>query len=318
MTHSIDDSRAGESLLPHLVDELLQERKRDRRAKNLRIGAMCLLGLLAVLLNFAIFQGRLAATTAPEDYAAVVKVEGMISAGSKASAEKLLPALRRAFADEKAKAVILRVNSPGGTPVQAGLIHDQIKRLKAKYDKPVYAVGEDMVTSGAYMVSVAADEIYTNPMSMVGSIGVIARGFGFTELMDKVGIERRTYTAGEHKAGLDPFAPESAEETEHFAKMLKAVHEEFIGMVSTGRGERLTTTPDMFSGRFWTGDRALELGLIDGLSDFPTVLREKVGVKHFVDYTPRPAMLSRLSRVLTKAVASTVTEARTPSLRAQP
>ena len=194
-------------------------------------------------------------------HTAVVDVEGVISSDEKASAERLIKGLNRAFKDSNTAGVVLRINSPGGSPVQAGHVNDEIRRLRAKYPTiPVHAVVEDLCASGGYYIAVAADRIYVDKASIVGSIGVISGGFGFVGAIDKLGIERRTYTSGENKDFLDPFKPEKPEERAHMQKVLAEVHDQFIKVVREGRGKRLKETPEMFSGFFWSGERSVELG----------------------------------------------------------
>ncbi len=219
-------------------------------------------------------------------YAAVVEVNGVIAADQDASADALIAAMRDAFKDTKASGLILRINSPGGSPVQAGYVYDEINRLKATRENfPVYAVITDLGASGAYYIAAAADEIYADKASLVGSIGVVGSGFGFTSLMEKLGVERRQYTAGAHKGFLDPFMPENAEEKEFWQSVLKVTHKQFIDQVKKGRGERLSDDPDLFSGLVWSGEQALELGLVDGLASSSQVAREQLSTEDLVDFT---------------------------------
>lgn len=228
-------------------------------------------------------------------HTAVVQVDGPIAADELASADNIVGALRSAFEAENSAAVVLRINSPGGSPVQSGYIYDEILRLREEYpDKKVYAVISDIGASGAYYIASAADEIYANRASLVGSIGVVAGGFGFTEVMDKIGVERRLYTAGENKAFLDPFSPERQEEVSFWENVLENTHQQFIEAVKSGRGERLADDERLFSGLVWSGEQAVELGLIDGLGSTSWVARQLVGEEELVDYSHRKSPLQNL------------------------
>ena len=219
-------------------------------------------------------------------HAAVIKVNGPIAADQYASAENLNVALRDAFSNEYALGVILEINSPGGSPVQSGYVFDEIRRLKeVNPETPVYAVITDIGASGAYYIAAAADEIYADKASLVGSIGVIGSGFGFVEAMDKLGVERRLYTSGEHKAFLDPFSPQRAEEKQFWESVLKVTHQQFISQVKLGRGERLADDPELFSGLIWTGEQAVEKGLIDGLASSSQLARDMLGTEELANYT---------------------------------
>ncbi|MDP3082310.1 MAG: S49 family peptidase, partial [Rubrivivax sp.] len=237
-------------------------------------------------------------------HTALVDVRGEISAGSDANAEALVAALRSAFEDSSAKAVVIRINSPGGSPVQSGIVNDEIRRLKALHKKPVYAVVEEMCASGAYYIAVAADEIFVDKASLVGSIGVLMDGFGFTGLMDKIGVERRLLTAGENKGMLDPFSPQNAQHNAFAKAMIVQIHQQFIDTVRVGRGERLKETPDTFSGLFWNGEEAIRLGLADRLGGLDFVAREVVKAEEIVDYTPRDNIAERLAKRFGAAVGS--------------
>lgn len=223
---------------------------------------------------------------AGEQHVAVINIDGPIAADQDASADHIVTSLQWAFEQVNVRGVILRINSPGGSPVQSGYIYDEIKRLKSeRSDLPVYAVISDIGASGAYYIAAAADEIYADKASLVGSIGVVASGFGFVEAMERFGIERRLYTAGENKGFLDPFSPEKATEREFWQDVLAVTHQQFIDQVKQGRGDRLSDNPDLFSGFVWTGEQALELGLIDGLSSTSRVARDIIGVEAMVDYS---------------------------------
>ena len=230
-------------------------------------------------------------------HTAVVNLEGVIGIESKASAEKVMKGLNRAFKDANTAGVILRINSPGGSPVQAGIINDEIRRLRAKYPNiPLYAVIQDLCASGGYYVAVAADKIYVDKASLVGSIGVIMNGFGFTGTMDKLGVERRALTSGENKDFLDPFAPVNPAHVEHAKKMLGEIHQQFIDVVRKGRGARLKENPEIFSGLIWTGQRSIELGLADALGSTESVAREVIKAEKLVDYTPEENYFEQFSK----------------------
>jgi protease-4 len=235
--------------------------------------------------------------TAPSTpHTAVIDIKGEIAAESDASALNIMDSLRSAFEDEAAQGVVLLINSPGGSPVQAGMVNDEIMRLKALHKKRVYAVVEDSCASAAYYIASAADEIYVDKASIVGSIGVLMDGFGFTGLMDKLGVERRLLTAGVNKGFLDPFSPQTAAQREYAQSMLKEIHEQFIAVVKKGRGDRLKETPEMFSGLFWTGQQAITMGLADGLGTLDYVAREVIKAEDLVDYTRRENVAERLAK----------------------
>lgn len=228
-----------------------------------------------------------------ETYTAVIRVEGEIAANTDASADKIITALQKAFKDPKAKAIILRINSGGGSPVQSAYVYDEINRLKKLHDKKVYAVIVDIGASGAYYIASAADEIYADQASLVGSIGVTAASFGFVGTIEKLGIERRVYTSGEHKAFLDPFSPQNSTETDFWKEVLNTVHVQFIDAVKKGRGDRLQDKPELFSGLIWSGEQALPLGLIDGLGSSASVARDIIQTPDLVDFTVQDDGLKR-------------------------
>ncbi|UTW49897.1 S49 family peptidase [Bacterioplanoides sp. SCSIO 12839] len=248
-------------------------------------------------------------TASDSSYAAVIEVNGVIAADQDASADAIISALRDAFDDESALGVILRINSPGGSPVQSGYVYDEIKRLKqTREDFPVYAVIMDLGASGAYYIAAAADEIYADKASLVGSIGVVGSGFGFVDAMEKLGVERRQYTAGEHKGFLDPFTPENPEEKAFWEGVLKVTHKQFIEQVKNGRGDRLKQSPELFSGLVWSGEQALEMGLIDGLSSSSQLARDKMGTEELVNFTYQPdpweELVSRLGASIGQGIAT--------------
>jgi protease-4 len=230
-------------------------------------------------------------------HTAMVSLDGEIAANSDASAENIDSALQNAFEDTRAVGVILRINSPGGSPVQAGIINAEIRRLRNQYPaKPLYVVVDEMCASGGYYVAVAADKIFVDKASVVGSIGVLMDGFGFTGLMDKLGVQRRMHTSGENKGFYDPFSPETDKMKEHAQRMLDQIHAQFIAAVRQGRGKRLKETPDMFSGLFWTGEKSVELGLADSYGDTNYVAREVLKAPDIVDYTVKEGLTDRLAR----------------------
>ncbi|SEP15788.1 S49 family peptidase [Nitrosovibrio sp. Nv6] len=230
-------------------------------------------------------------------HTALVELRGVISPDSLSSADNINAGLQQAFKDEKTQGVILRINSPGGSPVQAGYINDEIRRLRAEYPEiPLYAVIEDVCASGGYYVAAAADRIYVDKASIVGSIGVLMNGFGFTGAMEKLGVERRLLTAGENKAFLDPFSPTNAEQEKYAKKMLDDIHKQFIQVVQEGRGERLKEGSEIFSGKVWTGQQSIELGLADATGSADYVAREVIKAETIVDYTTREGFAERFAR----------------------
>ncbi|MEO5671902.1 MAG: S49 family peptidase [Ramlibacter sp.] len=235
-------------------------------------------------------------------HTAVIEIKGEIASGGDAGAEAVVAAMRAAFEDGGAQAVVLLINSPGGSPVQAGIINDEIKRLKAKHKKPVYAVVEESCASAAYYIAAATDRIFVDKASIVGSIGVLMDGFGFTGLMEKLGVERRLMTAGENKGFLDPFSPQTEKQRQFAQAMLNQIHLQFIDAVKTGRGKRLKESPELFSGLFWTGQQAVELGLADQLGNLDFVAREVVKAEDLVDYTRRDNVAERLAKKFGAAV----------------
>ena len=222
-------------------------------------------------------------------HTALVDIVGVIAADAEANADAVVTGIRDAFENTNAQGLILRLNTPGGSPVQAGIINDEIQRLRiTRPDFPVYAVVQDVCASGGYYIAVAADEIYADKASIVGSIGVRMDSFGFTDAIKKLGIERRSITSGKNKAFLDPFLPMKPADVQHAHTMLDNIHQQFITVVKQGRGERLSDDPNLFTGLFWTGQDALPLGLIDGLANSSTVARDIIGAEDIVDYTLQP------------------------------
>ena len=279
--------------LEKLAFASLNEQKATRRWKS--FVRLSWLTFFVVLVWIALHRGT-PVSDATVPHTAVVEIKGEIAAGADASAEFVNAALRAAFEDEGAKAVVLLINSPGGSPVQAGMMNDEILRLKAKHKKPVYAVVEETCASAAYYIAVSADQIFVDKASIVGSIGVLMDGFGFTGLMDKLGVERRLLTAGENKGFMDPFSAQSDKQRAFAQTMLNQIHQQFISVVKAGRGKRLKETPEMFSGLFWTGQQAIELGLADQLGTLDYVAREIVKTDEIIDYTRRDNVAERLAK----------------------
>lgn len=253
-------------------------------------------GYLFALLGIFLFADSFApATDAKGPHTAVVQVKGPIADGEEASADAIITALRKAFKAEQSQAVILRINSPGGSPVQSGYVYDEVKRLRElNPEKRVYAVITDIGASGAYYIAASADEIYADKASLVGSIGVVSSGFGFVDLIEKVGVERRTLTAGKNKAFLDPFSPLKDSDRQFWQSVLDTTHRQFIEQVKQGRGERLKDNDELYTGLVWSGEQALELGLIDGLGSSSFVARELVKAEKLVDYTPQGTPLEQI------------------------
>lgn len=291
----------------------------DEQRKTRRWGIFFKLCMLAyVIAIFAMFRSPMGGAVQGGDqpYAAIIEVNGVIAAAQDASADNIITALRDAFKDDNVMGVVLRINSPGGSPVQSGYVFDEIKRLKETRELPVYAVITDMGASGAYYIAAAADEIYADKASLVGSIGVVGSGFGFTGTMEKLGVERRLYTSGEHKGFLDPFSPENPEEKEFWQGVLKVTHNQFIAQVRLGRGDRLKETPDMFSGLVWSGEQAVEMGLIDGLASTSSLVRTKFNSEEMVNFTRQPdpweSLIQKLGASIGAGLATVVTA---PSLQ---
>ena len=279
--------------LEKLAFAALNEQKATRRWRT--FVRLSWLLFFVVLVWMALHRGAPTAS-ATVAHTAVVEIKGEIAAGGDASAEFINAALKAAFEDEGAKAVVLLINSPGGSPVQAGMMNDEIRRLKAKHKKPVYAVVEETCASAAYYIAVAADQIFVDKASIVGSIGVLMDGFGFTGLMEKIGVERRLLTAGENKGFLDPFSAQTDKQRAFAQTMLNQIHQQFISVVKAGRGQRLKETPEMFSGLFWTGQQAIELGLADQMGGLDFVAREIVKAEDIIDYTRRDNVAERLAK----------------------
>ena len=301
--------------LEKLAFASLREQKATRRWKT-----FVRLGWLAFFI-FLVWLGMSRANTAStttSPHTAVVEIKGEIANGADASAEFVVAAMKTAFEDAGAKGVVLLINSPGGSPVQAGIISDEIKRLKAKHGKPIYAVVEETCASAAYYIAAATDAIYVDKASIVGSIGVLMDGFGFTGTMEKLGVERRLLTSGENKGFLDPFSPVSDAQRAHAQQMLDQIHDQFIAVVKAGRGDRLKLdTPGLFSGLFWSGQRSIELGLADHVGNVDYVAREVIKAEEINDYTRRDNVAEKLAKKFGAAMGDASVRAlhAVPSLR---
>lgn len=290
-------------VIEKLAFSALREQTRARRW-GLFFKALTFVYFLWLLVLISPVQMKNSATFS-EKHTAVVKISGTIMEDEAAKAESVIKGLRKAFDNEKTVGIILKINSPGGSPVQAGYIYDEIRRLRNKYpNKKVYAVAGDMCASAAYYIASAADEIYADKASIVGSIGVLMNGFGFSGAMSKLGVDRRLITAGDKKGLLDPFSPVKAEDLKLVHVMLDTVHQQFINSVKQGRGKRLKEDPDIFSGLFWTGEQALKLGLVDGLGSPESVARDVIGVETLKDYTVEENWTERLAKRMGASIGS--------------
>src|SRR3990167_4365613 len=279
----------------HLTAELLKEKRSDRLWRNIRFVAW--FALICFLL-FKLFNNGAPSATAGghEKYVALIRLDGMIAPDREFSAENIVPILQKAFSDKRASGVVIDINSPGGTPVQASIIHDAILYYKKKYNKKVIVVGEDMLTSGAYYVAVAADQIYVNPNTLTGSIGVIMKGFGFVDLMKKLGVERRVYMTGNDKDRLDPFMPQTEGDLIKIREVMGEVQANFALAVVTGRKNKLHGTPEeLFTGDFWSGQTAVKLGLVDHLGNLMDATQKEFNTTEFKEYGGKPAFLKMLS-----------------------
>lgn len=290
-----NDGQWERGLIEKLALNALKEQRRARRwGIFFKLLGFAYLTFLAVML----FDWRIGSESmAGAKHTALVEVAGVIDAKGDASAERVTAALQGAFKDKNTQGVILRVNSPGGSPVQAGIIYDEIRRLRSLYpDIPLYAVIEDVCASGGYYIAAATDRIYVDKASLVGSIGVVMDGWGFTGAMDKLGVERRVLTSGENKAFLDPFAPVDEKQRQHALAMLGDIHQQFIDVVKKGRGKRLKETPELFSGLIWTGQRSIELGLADGFGSIDFVAREIIKAESVIDFSQKANFAERVAK----------------------
>jgi protease-4 len=295
------------ALINRLAAEFLAHQRRSRRwGLILKFGVLAYLILLSITLMLD-GVGKPAGTMSA--HTALVDVEGLIAPKAEASADTIAKGLRKAFEADKSKAVLLRINSPGGSPVQSGYVYEEIRRLREQYpDKPLYAVASDVCASGAYYIASAADAIYVDQATLIGSIGVRLDSFGFQRALDELGIERRLITAGEHKGILDPFSRLEEQDRAFLQGLLDNLHQQFINAVKAGRGDRLNGGEELFSGLFWTGEESVELGLSDGLGSPGYVAREIIGVEEVVDYSQERDLLDRFAERLGAAFATTFAE----------
>ena len=270
----------------------------QRRARRWGVFFKSLMFLyLVALLGIAVFpQFKQGLSADGNEHTAVINIVGMIAEDQDSSADAIIDGIREAVKDENTKGIILHLNTPGGTPVQAAYVYEEIVRIKKKNPEiPIHAVISDMCASGGYYIAAAADKIYVNEASIVGSIGVLMNGFGFVDTLNKFGVERRLLTAGSHKAMMDPFSPVNVEETQHMQKLLDQVHQQFIDAVKKGRGDRLKNTQDMFSGLVWTGTESIKLGLADGLGNDDYVAREIIGAEKQKNFTQQERLIDRIA-----------------------
>jgi protease-4 len=293
-------------LIANLATAALKEQRRARRwgifFKLLGFAYLTLIIVLALDWRGGDMAGG-------KKHTAMVDVNGIIAPGSDASAERVMASLQAAFKDKNTQGVILRCNSPGGSPVQAHTIYEEMKRLRKQYkDIPLYVVVEDVCASGGYYIAVGGDKIFVSKASVVGSIGVLMNGFGFTGLMDKIGVERRLMTAGENKGMLDPFSPLTDKDKAHARQLLDEIHKQFIDVVREGRGKRLKETPDTFSGLIWTGQKSVELGLADDFGSLESVARDVVKAEDIVDFSTKESVVEKFARRFGASAASAVME----------
>ena len=302
-------------VVTQLAESSLREQRRSRRW-GILFKSLTFAYIAAIIYMYGDFS--MTKVSLNEKHTALVELNGVISDADEANADSIVTALRDAFDNENSAGVILRINSPGGSPVQSGYIYDEMRRLREKHpDTPLYAVVTDICASGGYYIASAADKIYADKASIVGSIGVRMDNFGFVEAIDKLGIERRTLTAGENKALLDPFLPEDEKTKAHMQTMLAEIHQQFIDSVKKGRGDRLDTNVEgLFSGLIWTGEAALKIGLVDELASSSHVAREVIGEETIVNYTVEQDILERFAERLGSSVAQVIsTQILAPSLR---
>jgi len=287
-----------------LANALLADRKSDRRWRNVRTFVWAFLVLLYAILIFSPSHSSSYSNDSDKGpYVSLIRMNGAIMPGKPFSADHVIPLLNRAFRDKEAKGVVLLINSPGGSAVQASIIHDKIMELKKQFHKRVVVVGVDTLASGAYLISSAADKIYVNKDTLTGSIGVIMGGFGFVDAIHKLGITRRVFTAGTNKDRLDPFRPVTDQDRMKLHKVLNQVHQNFIDDVLQGRRGKLRGNEnELFSGDFWTGQQAVRLGLVDGTANLWTVMQKQFNVKHYKLYAPKPSLL----QILTNGVESSL------------
>ena len=302
------DDKWQQDIINRLAFAAINEQKRSRRW-GIFFKSLIFIYLFMIFIVAYFPHKKGTANITLGKHTALVQLNGVIASNAEASADNIITGLRNAFEDSDTVGIILRINSPGGSPVQAGYINDEIYRLRKKYPKiKLYAVITDICASGGYYVASAADEIYADKGSVVGSIGVIMNGFGFVDSMKKLGIERRAYTSGKHKAFLDPFSKENPEEVSHIKTLLNDIHQQFIDVVKKGRGKRLKNDPNLFSGYVWTGEQSVKLGLVDALGSSSYVARDVIKARKIVDFTPRPNYLDRFAERFGVMMAKTITQ----------
>ncbi len=306
MSQDDHSSTVQQQLLGEFARAFLAEQRRQARWRW--VWRILWIGLLVSSI-WATVESMPAATAPVTPHTALVEVRGEIAVDAEANADSLNSALKSAFEDEGAKAVVVRLNSPGGSPVQAGLINEEIIRLKKLHKKKVYAVCEEMCASAAFYIAVAADEVYVDKASIVGSIGVLMDGFGFTDVMSKVGVERRLMTAGQNKGMLDPFSPRNPDQEAYAQTMLDQIHQQFIKVVREGRGKRLKESEDTFSGLFWNGEQAVQLGLADKLGSLDKIARDVVKAEDVIDYTVKENLAERLAKRFGAAIGAGAVQA---------
>lgn len=301
-----NETKWQRDVLEKLAFAAINEQKTARRWSTLFKGLAFTYVLILILMALGLVSNG---KKTYESHTALIDISGVIEAGGEVNADAVLSSLRDAYENKATKGIILRINSPGGSPVQAGIINDEIRRLRKLHTEiPVYAVVEDICASGGYYIAAAADKIYVDKASIVGSIGVLMDGYGFTEVMKKVGVERRLMTAGENKAMLDPFSPINPKHQELAQAMLNEVHEQFKTVVRQGRGSRLKETPEVFSGLFWSGEQSIKLGLADALGSTDYVAREVIKHEDIVDFTYQDDFASRIAKRIGASVSATVGE----------
>lgn len=310
MSNESDNKKTSEleqSLASELAKEVLSEQRRNRRWGIFFkfLFALYLFAFFAIYLS----NNMDSAGFSGEKHTALIDINGVIASSTEARADYIVTGLRRAFEDSNTQGVILRINSPGGSPVQAGYVNDEIKRLKEKHpDIPLYAVISDICASGGYYIAAAADNIYANKASIVGSIGVVMAGFGFVDAIEKLGVERRMLHAGKNKGFMDPFQPLKIDEQTHIQGLLDEIHQQFIDVVKDGRGERLIDDEKLFSGLIWSGEESIELGLVDGLASSSQVARDIIGAEDIVDFTKRENYLDRFAKSMGSALFRSFSE----------
>tara|TARA_B110000196_G_scaffold171792_1_gene147468 strand:+ start:248 stop:1195 length:948 start_codon:yes stop_codon:yes gene_type:complete len=304
---NIESKKTEEALISEFAKEIFTEQRRNRRWGI--FFKMLFVLYLSTFLIIYIVKNIDIGSFSTHKHSALIEINGVIAANTQARADYVITGLRRAFKDENTQGVILRINSPGGSPVQAGYINDEIIRLREKHpDIPIYAVITDMCASGGYYIAASTDKIYANKASIVGSIGVIMAGFGFVETIEKLGIERRLLHAGDNKGFMDPFQPLKTAEATHVQGLLNEIHQQFIDVVKHGRGVRLKDDEKLFSGLIWTGSESIKLGLVDELASASQVARDVIGAEDMIDYTKRESYLDEFAKNIGSAMLQSMTD----------